>query len=145
MELRIETLLYYSLHWSSGMNWEAGGAGSIPERIKHNLTFPPIWFPHRQRAQVLPAGMRSDMALKDRCGDMPVSCYLERLAGSKGQVYTARTPRVAALPCVFLVRGLTAFGSSICINKVSVRVYVFSEPDWLKLMHINKAFLSFFP
>jgi len=45
MELRIKTLLYYSLHWSSGMNWEVGGAGGIPERIKHNLTFPPIWFP----------------------------------------------------------------------------------------------------
>jgi hypothetical protein len=131
MELRIETLLYYSLHWSSGMNWEAGGAGGIPERIKHNLTFPPIWFPHRQRAQVLPAGMRSDMALKDRCGDMPVYCYVERLAGSKEQVYTARTPRFAVL--LFLVRRLKAIGSSICINKIFVQVYVYSEPDWLAL------------
>ena len=80
------------------MNSEAGGAGGIPQRIKHNLTFPPVWFPHRQRAQFLPAGMCSDMALKDRCADMPVSCYVERLAGSKGQgYYTARAPRVAAV------------------------------------------------
>jgi hypothetical protein len=58
--------LYYILHWSSGMNWEAGGVGGIPERIKHKVTFPPIRFSYRQRAQVLSAGMRSDIALKDR-------------------------------------------------------------------------------
>ena len=126
MELRTETLLYYSLHWSSGMNCEVGGAGGIPERIKHNLTFPPVWSLHRQRAQVLPAGMCSDMALKDRCPDMPVSCYVERLAGSKGQGYTARTLRVAAVPCVSLVRGLSGawifdlYQQSFCL---SIRVH----------------------
>jgi len=96
MELSVETLLYDILHWSSGMNWEAGGAGGLPERIKHNLTFAQVWFPHRQRTQVLPAGMCSDMALRDRCADRPVSCYVKRLAGSKGQgYYTSGAPRGA--------------------------------------------------
>ena len=66
------------------------------------------------------------MALKDRCPDMPVSCYVERLAGSKGQGYTARTLRVAAVPCVSLVRGLSGawifdlYQQSFCL---SIRVH----------------------
>ena len=66
------------------------------------------------------------MALKDRCVYTPVSCYVERLAGSKGQVYTVQTPRVADLPCVSLMRGLNGAWIFDLHQQSFVRVCMFT-------------------